>query len=292
MPAERTLIAAALALERLGFSLLGVGTDKKPVGGWKRWQAERMSTLELQTLLSSSQVTGVGIVCGAISGIMVLDVDEGGLVALEHIQALVPHGTPQARTGSGGQHFYFKFEFGQRVSVWHWQGKRAGELRGEGGYVVAPPSLHPSGNRYEWLVEPTADLPPMPRALRELVAPAFKEPRSAMLVERSGTGIPSAALVRRAVNRSLARGRNNAGFDLACHLRDNGYGMDEAGSAMLEYARAVAGSGNHGYTQTEALRSLEQAFSRASRPTAQPVRKPRQFQKRRGALGRVRGEKR
>ena len=189
-------------------------------------------------------------------------------------------------------HFYFKLENGQRVTVWHWNGVRAGELRGDGAYVVAPPSLHPSGNYYEWLIEPTGYLPNIPQALLELINSTPKQPLIETVMGRTDKGIPIAALVRRAVNRSVTKGRNNAGFYLACQLRDNGYGRDEAGSAMLEYARAVAASGTHGYAETEALRSLEQAFTRAPRPALRPIRKTHQFYKRRGVQRRIRRERR
>lgn len=46
------------------------------------------------------------------------------------------------------------------------------DLKGQGGYVAAPPSLHPDGHRYAWLLEPTDELAPMeaPDALRQVIA--------------------------------------------------------------------------------------------------------------------------
>ena len=90
----------------------------------------------------------VGIATGAASGLAVLDVDQrhGGAIALEALPALPD--TPTVLTG-GGLHYYF---------VWPASGVRnsAGALgagldvRGEGGYVVAPPSIHASGRVYTW----------------------------------------------------------------------------------------------------------------------------------------------
>jgi hypothetical protein len=46
------------------------------------------------------------------------------------------------------------------------------DIRGRGGYVVAPPSLHPSGARYEWLVHPDdVELAPVPDVVLEKLAP-------------------------------------------------------------------------------------------------------------------------
>ena len=92
---------------------------------------------------------------GKRSGLIVLDVDvaHGGLQSLaqlEHAHEPLPD-TPTVTTGSGGRHYYFRCPVGQSI------GNRAGirpgiDVRGNNGYVVAPPSIHASGNRYEWLV--------------------------------------------------------------------------------------------------------------------------------------------
>lgn len=59
----------------------------------------------------------------------------------------------RAITGRGGYHLYFKAPLGYEVR------NRAGiiegvDVRGEGGYVVAPPSIHSNGHRYEWEFAP------------------------------------------------------------------------------------------------------------------------------------------
>lgn len=96
----------------------------------------------------------IGIATGKESGIFVLDVDvaTGGLESAEQLfkQSAWPN-APIVRTGSGGLHFYFAYDgsFPLRNSV-----SELGpglDIRCEGGYVVAPPSLHASGKRYEWI---------------------------------------------------------------------------------------------------------------------------------------------
>lgn len=91
----------------------------------------------------------IGIATGG--GLLVLDIDprNGGdtsLADLEHRHGLVPD-TPRTCTGGGGLHIYFAIDQAIR--------NRAGlapgiDLRGDGGFVVAPPSLHASGRRYAW----------------------------------------------------------------------------------------------------------------------------------------------
>jgi hypothetical protein len=106
-------------------------------------------------------------------GPLVVDVDgEEGLAALADLEAR--HGplprTPTARTGGGGKHYFFASPHGliikNRVKI---QGLPI-DTRGEGGYVVAPPSLHSSGNRYEWEIAPKdAPLAPAPQWLLDSV---------------------------------------------------------------------------------------------------------------------------
>jgi putative DNA primase/helicase len=93
---------------------------------------------------------GVGIVTGPLSGILVLDVDgpngEAKLNELGHPP------TPMVRTARGGLHLYFKHPSGDvRTGI-----RIAPELdvKAAGGYVVAPPSLGPNGQHYEWIVSP------------------------------------------------------------------------------------------------------------------------------------------
>lgn len=114
---------------------------------WKRWPD-----------------ANIGIATGARSGIVVLDVDgEDGAatVAERGIEA-----GPQATTGRG-QHRYLAHP-GQPVKNFV---KRDGlDMRGDGGYVVAPPSLHPSGKRYTWVGDTEAlALPATPAWLLEMI---------------------------------------------------------------------------------------------------------------------------
>jgi uncharacterized protein YndB with AHSA1/START domain len=94
----------------------------------------------------------VGVPTGSRSGLLVLDADprDGGLdslVLLEREKGPLPR-TAKARTGGGGVHIYFVYPAGETVR------NSAGllgtglDVRGEGGYVVVPPSRTLSA--YEW----------------------------------------------------------------------------------------------------------------------------------------------
>jgi len=114
----------------------------------------------------------VGIVTGTPSGIAVLDIDprNGGDESLRDLEARygpLPD-TPTALTGGGGQHFFLAIPPG--VTVRSRRVAPGVDLKGEGAYVAAVPSAHPSGRRYVWeLGRSPDDLPlaPLPAWLLE-----------------------------------------------------------------------------------------------------------------------------
>lgn len=105
----------------------------------------------------------VGIATGAGSGIFVLDIDgqdgEASLRQLECKHGSLPPSI-EAITGSGGRHVYFRYPTGQEVRNSAKQIGAGLDIRGTRGYVVSPPSVHPSGRRYRWSVDCANNLLP------------------------------------------------------------------------------------------------------------------------------------
>jgi hypothetical protein len=105
----------------------------------------------------------IGIVTGKVSGNLVgLDIDpaHGGDVSLAELErqyGALPN-TWIVRTGGGGYHHYFIVPEGIEVRCSTGVIAPGIDVKGEGGYLVAPPSLHQSGNRYELL---EASIPPV-----------------------------------------------------------------------------------------------------------------------------------
>ncbi len=97
----------------------------------------------------------VAIATGAVSGVFVLDVDgldaEAALRRLEEEYGAALPETVEVITARG-RHIYFNWP-NQPVRN---SASKIGthlDIRGDGGYVIAPPSVHPSGRRYCWSVD-------------------------------------------------------------------------------------------------------------------------------------------
>ena len=142
---NKNLIDYALKYLSLGFSVIPVGKDKKPLVKWEKFQDRKTTKEEIKDWLERSKTTGVGVITGAISGIVVVDVEAGG-----DTKDLPP--TVVSKTGGGGWHFFYKHPGRPVKNAVRIRDKM--DVRGDGGFVVMPPSLHASGNRYEWLIAP------------------------------------------------------------------------------------------------------------------------------------------
>ena len=96
----------------------------------------------------------VAVATGTVSGIFAVDIDgadgELELRRLESEHGALP-ATVEVITGDG-RHLYFKMP---AVPVRNSAGKVATgiDVRGDGGYIIAPPSVHPSGRQYHWSVD-------------------------------------------------------------------------------------------------------------------------------------------
>jgi len=138
----------------------------------------------LRAWWSRSPAAGVAIATGACSGLVVLDVDprSGGdesLIELEERFGPLPE-TAISLTGGGGTHYLFAHP-GIHVPNRTALGGLTGlDLKGDGGYVCAPPSLHPNGRVYVWNVMAHPDdvpLAPCPSVLLRLADARRESPR-------------------------------------------------------------------------------------------------------------------
>src|SRR5829696_1180711 len=110
--------------------------------------------------------SGVGIVTGHVSDVLVLDVD--GPEGEAELKKYRHPATPTARTAGGGLHLYFRHpEQYVRTGIRVAPGL---DVKASGGYVVAPPSVGENGKPYEWILSPEeAELADPPEWLMQLL---------------------------------------------------------------------------------------------------------------------------
>lgn len=177
-------------------------TDLDQIGAWwERWPA-------------------ANVAIRPPSGVIVLDVDprhRGATALLELTRQHTPlPATLTAWTGSGGLHVWLSYSGRYRGALC-----RGVDVKGHNGYLVAPPSLHLSGRRYEWGNElPTA---PAPRWVRRLLDPPPPTPvrPQRVMAARSRSGGADEGLVRLVAN-AKAGERNKTLHWAACRACERG----------------------------------------------------------------------
>lgn len=142
-----------------GFAVFPLGTrSKKPIttSGLKDWTDDPENAAQCWEMFPNSNI---GLVCGMPShGLLVIDLDvsdeKDGMATLrewEKANGELPE-TAESITGSGGRHLFYRTDrTGIHPSVNHELGV---DIRSDGSYVIPPPSIHPSGELYEWWADP------------------------------------------------------------------------------------------------------------------------------------------
>jgi hypothetical protein len=172
----------------------------------------------------------IGIATGAVSGIVVLDVDprNGGDASDVKLQNEFPEAFAnlfKVRSGSGGTHRYFQHP--GRDVLCRANFRPGIDVRGDGGFVVAPPSSHVKG-RYRFLRDNGFVLPPLHPALCDLICP------KAQALAADGQGCKSKIEVE-----SLA-GRN----EIKALIRD-GWPKGQRSEATFAASRAMTKTGHN-----------------------------------------------
>jgi hypothetical protein len=135
----------------------GHSSGKHPRIEWAEFQTRRATVEEIKAWWKKWPDANVGVITGAVSGIIVLDVDEPrGIDTLRGHRLAVPL-TVRQQTGGGGYQYIFKYP---GFECQNFAGKVGHtilpnvDFRGDGGLVVLPPSNHLSGKCYEWIKTP------------------------------------------------------------------------------------------------------------------------------------------
>jgi hypothetical protein len=183
-------------------------TDQKLIAAW--WQKWPCANIAIPT--------------GAASGLLGVDIDprNGGDKSLHELEA--EHGplpdTAKQNTGGGGLHIIFRHPGGPVPKAL----APGIDLKGEGGYIVVPPSIHPSGKLYQWdgtegrnaLLNPAE----LPGWLRERIA-------------TTSNGGTCSKLVPETAEKWIPGNRNNLLTSLAGKMRRWGLSPEAIEAALL-----------------------------------------------------------
>lgn len=166
---------------------------------------------QIQAWFGNGRLYNIAIRTGEASGFDVLDVDgdEGdkSLQSLIAVYGKLPE-TPCVQTGGGGRHYFFKHADDVKNST-----SKIGDhidVRGDGGYVVAPPSIHANGNEYRWLTPPDTPLAEWPQWLLARMKAESRKTEPAHTEPAAGT---IAAGQRNTELTRLAGAMRRRGFD-------------------------------------------------------------------------------
>jgi hypothetical protein len=243
-----------------------ISRGKRPLVRWQTYTRRLPSPSELDAWFGSQAQPAYGVVCGLVSGLVVLDLDDPMLAQrfVEHFPHLVD--TFIVCSGQRGTpHLYWRVDYPVRSRTFP-----GGDLKAEGGYVVGPGSVI---GGHSWQI--ASDLPvraiqqdELEAVLNFLLPPARPQPE-----------MPSGESVRDypALYRFYAgrfHSRNQALFVTACHMRDHGAGEAQAVEALARlHAVQPAPDGRvepFSSRYAEALRTIRSAYSRPARLQRQP----------------------
>lgn len=203
--------AAVWMAERLGWHVFPVGADKRPFPGTHGCLDATDDVKRVRTMFAAHPGANVAVATGSASGLFVVDVDVKngvgwtGLEAFQRRYGSLPE-TLAIDTPSGGKHFLFAYPDGVRVANKGNLDKLQIDVRGDGGYVLAPPSLLRSGGSYR-----VAHDVPIAAASPALLARLTK-----------GTGAPAGAAASPVAGAITEGGRNSELCSIAGTLRRRG----------------------------------------------------------------------
>lgn len=162
--------------------------SKKPLVAWTAFEERMPAPDDLDRWWDQWPDAQVGMVTGPQTGIMVVDIDIGS--SDKDILSLGLPPSLMVETPSGGRHVYLKYPKGVKVKTVSGFLPHI-DIRGDGGFVVIPPSTYPDGRPYTWLVDPEfADIADCPESLllrvKETESPQGRTPSEWSSITRHG----------------------------------------------------------------------------------------------------------
>lgn len=251
---SRDVLAAALQYEQMGFSVLACKVDKSPaLRSWKHLTTRRANRETISLWGTTGILQSVGIICGEISNLVVIDCD--GIDAVAEFRRSFPAltDTYTVVSGSGkGAHFYLRV--GDMPPTTRTVGQPFGniELRSRGSYIIAPPSMHPSGRAYRIGLHTEIKWVAQVHTLRRWIESLIKTKHGGIMPPPANQPVFNASAYARAALRAQADrvrlapegARNNqlnrAAFSMGRFIREGQISREEVQAELERAAAALA----------------------------------------------------
>lgn len=244
------MLASALKYAKYGWHVFPVTQSKTPFPKTNGCKDATTDEMEIRKFWDRFPDANIAIATGRKSGIFVLDVDvkdfktgAESLDALEKEFGALPDSV-ECLTWSGGRQIYFKYP--KDAEIYNSQSKIGKDLdiRGEGGYVVAPGSIV-NGRSYEWEVAHHPDDVPVADAPGWLID-------KAMEVKKEKYKLPEGDIPQGSQDDEM--------FRFACSLKGQGFTPDMVRSALKEALGKCPQDSRRPFEEKDIERWIKSAF--------------------------------
>jgi len=221
---DKTFLEHAQDYREYGFSIIPQAQDKKPLISWTQYQERKPTPEEIEAWWTTWPDANVGLVCGKISGITVIDLDTEKAIEEARDFGLRSYECPKVKTPRQGRHYHFAYVDGLASGQY---GENKIEVKNDGHLITLPPSTR-EGRIYEWESPLKISLPKIPQAFLDhlrLIGNS-RNPRSQERREKPESG--STLLQVESKPRCFKEGeRNEALFSTANKMARGGVSGDD-----------------------------------------------------------------
>jgi Bifunctional DNA primase/polymerase, N-terminal len=281
----RVFMEYAHKYSTLGWAVFPLAQGQKvPMKGTDGFKSASAFEAQIAAWGTLHPCANIGIATGKASGIIVIDMDprsgSGATVVRLARQGKIFNETVEATSPREGRHLYYAYDTGVTISKANALGPGI-DLKTDGGYVVAPPSIwRGNGKRYAWVRPPRgANLPPLPQWVIEALRPkpVHKSQAVTLPSPADAEGYRAQALadlrglqVRMA---SLTDGRHAAPFEMACtigkYVAAGCLAGDEVERAFL--AASAANGALNKYSAKDLVMQVRNGLRRAGKDSLPPL---------------------
>jgi len=275
---DNSILDAALKYAAKGWSVIPISKTKEPLIKWKDASREYLTNPDnIREWWSKFPAANVAIVTGSRSGgLVVIDIDiddDKGINGEKSLKEWCDdncvfeiESDASVYTGRGGRHLYFQSDFEYHNHVGCLEGV---DIRGEGGCIVAPPSIHGKTRReYIWDIEQD-----------DVVVPKVDSDVALFLgtMEASQTRSDDNYVKNDFTEITSEGGRNNKLFKYASRLQGDG----ESDQDILEYAKTYNATHlSPPLSDDEVKRTVESVLSHKEwKGTTKSTEEPKQKEK-------------